>query len=470
MKKLLDHLKDRDQILRLAALGVIAASVILALPSFLIPLGLPPEGDAVDYRIPLIRWMLRHGSYPNWDWSMVDDYPMLGELLMLPLYGIHPSLARLVPFVGFLGLGLAGGLLFRHVTGSGLEKRTLFLLGMAFTLTLRPLAIQSNLLMLDNFASMGFLMALYFAFERRPAISGFFAAIGLATRYTIWPMAPLLPLAFLWSSPKGEKVRKFVVFGSIAALGCLPFMIRNWIVNGNPIFPLGDEAAMSSVAASNYGRGKDILSLILLPWDLLYTNSFVEGIYDYTLGKLFYLQILACAIAWKGWALWREQEKFKKYFALAVLFTLAWFATAQQMRFLVPALVVFTLAMLIPALKLPTYLLTSLVLLSVFSSLSIQKDSVLMAVGKRDSIFADEARGAEDCFVRAGVKDSPIGYVRRDGMLGFFDRDFVFLSEHPYGLPSQFDREVSWIYTKKPREGFELWPKENPCLLRRLGT
>lgn len=464
--KILSHLKDRNQSLCLASIGVILVSVILTLPSFLTPLGLPPEADAIDYRIPMIRWMLRHGSFPNWNWSMVDDYPMLGELLMLPLYAIHPALARAVPILGYIGLGLAGGLLLGRVTGSGLERRTLFLIGMAFTLTLRPLAIQSNLLMLDNFASMGFLLSLYFAVEARPLSSGMFAAIGLATRYTIWPMAPLLPIILLWSLPKGRRVRDLVIFCVIAGIGCLPFMIRNWFVNGNPIFPMGDEAAMASVGAIGYGRGKDLLSLVLLPWDLLYTNSLVEKIFDYTIGIIFYIQIAACLVAWRNWPIWHSQQKFERYLWISLFFTLIWFLTAQQMRFLVPALVILTLGLVIPLLRASHYWLLCLLLVSTFTVLSVQKDSVLLAIGWRDSIFEDERRIAEECFKVAGVGEEPVGFSRRDAMLGYFDIDFVFLPEHPYGLESDAAKNVQWIYAKQPREGYEPWPKSKPCLLR----
>lgn len=67
-----------DQTIILCSHLVVVFSVILAMPAFTIPLGLPPEGDAVDYRVPLIKWIIRHHSYPNWSWSLVDDYPSLG--------------------------------------------------------------------------------------------------------------------------------------------------------------------------------------------------------------------------------------------------------------------------------------------------------------------------------------------------------------------------------------------------------
>jgi hypothetical protein len=60
-------------------------ALLLALPAVLLPLGLRAEADAVDYRVPMLQWMLRHRTLPSWPWTPIDNYPMLGELLMLPL-------------------------------------------------------------------------------------------------------------------------------------------------------------------------------------------------------------------------------------------------------------------------------------------------------------------------------------------------------------------------------------------------
>lgn len=69
-------------------------------------------------------------------------------------------------------------------------------------------------------------------------------------------------------------------------------MVRNYLVNGGHLFfPVDVPHVMEKWGVLDYGRGRDLLSFLLLPFDLLYTNTYVKGIFDYTLGKLFYVQL-----------------------------------------------------------------------------------------------------------------------------------------------------------------------------------
>jgi hypothetical protein len=464
--------------LRLSAWLAVLVTVVLALPAILVPLGLPPEGDAVDYRIPLIKWILRHGQLPNWPWTMVDDYPLLGELLMVPLYWVKPGLARLVPIAGYLGLGAVGGsLVAKWGDKSGIRISTLFLLGCAWTLALRPVAIQSNLLMMDDLAAAFLLGSFALVLRRKFAWAGALAACALSTRYTTWGTAAFLPFFCFWLSPKKLRMRNFLLFSLIASVGALPFMVRNFLVNsGNPFFPIGSRAAMASVAADNYGRGHDLLSFLLLPWDILYTNTFVEGFFDYTVGKLFYVQGLAVVLA----LAWRKigPLKFripKGPLGASLLFSfihlVIWFLTGQQMRFLVPSLVIWNLCFLYILLEARLIPLAAVItILGIFSAASVQKDSILLALGKQNSIFEPARAAAAACFDRVGVEQGPVGFVKRQGILGYFDFDFVFLPGHPYGFATDKLAPPSWIYSLQPRAGYEPWPRENPCILKRSGA
>jgi hypothetical protein len=470
-----------DRLTNISAIVVIVAAVLLALPAFLIPLGLPIEGDAVDYRIPIVRWILRHQTFPNWSWTMVDDYPALGELAMVPLYAIHPSLARLVPLCGYLLLGCAGGAIAVSLDRGRNSALMIFSAGMAWTLALRPIALQSNALMNDNLAA-GFLLAsLALALRARPALAGVLAACALATRYSVWGTMAFLPVVIWSSAAPGKRVRSVLFFAFLSAFGALPFMIRNFLVNhGRPFFPVDAPEVMRNWGVDQYGRGSDIQSFLLLPFDLLYTNTFVKGFFDYTLGKLIYVQLLAFLAA-GGWYLVRKRAQGKTapgrnfgwlLAGFVLVHTVVWFTSSQQLRFLVPALVVANMAMLVrvavwggpKALALPT-------LLGVLSITSVHGDSIRIITGKMESTFVVNAREATECFSRAGVGNDPVGYLNRDGMLGFFDKDFVYLPTHSYGLPGDQEKGIRWIYeSAEPRMDFEPWPPESPCIMRRLGS
>lgn len=460
-----------ELLIQLSALPTILASFFLALPSLLTPLGLPPEGDAVDYRIPLIRWILRNGEYPNFPWSMVDDYPMLGELLMTPLYAISPSLVRLIPIAAYFGLGYLGAWLAILVEGkkSGYSSLTIGLVGACFALGLRPILLQSNLIMVDNLASAFLLASLVASLRGFLVYAALFCAGALATRYSTWGTAAFVALLIPALFPQ-NKTRSFLLFCSIASLGALPFLVRNYFVNDGIVFyPIGSEEAMKAVGVSNYGRGTDLKSFLLLPYDLLYTNSYIKGIFDYTLGKYFYLQlflVLACA----PWGIFRITRYLTKtnliLLSFALAHTLIWFFSGQQMRFFVPSLLIINLFM-IPLLCVNPLVLSIVSLAGIMSVISVQKDSILMAMGKKPSIFSDKVEAAQKCFSMADVKNDSVAYVDRDGILGFFDRDFTFLSPHPYAVKTDSLAQPKWIYTLHPREGFLPFPPQSPCLLKR---
>lgn len=470
-----------DQLLQIVATGVILLTALLALPALLVPLGLPIEGDAVDYRVPLLRWMLRHATYPNFSWTMVDDYPMLGELLMLPLFFLHPALARLVPILAYLALGIAGGeiavLLDRG--RSNHSRRALFLMGMAWALSFRPLLLQSNVLMVDNLASAFFLFAGIFAVRGRAGLAGLCAACGLATRYNVWGSVAALPLIVFYFAPKRKAVSA-VLFCAIAALGAVPFMVRNYFVNhGHLFFPVDAPEIMSQWGVLQYGRGQDFLSFLLLPFDLLYTNSYVSGIFDYTLGKLFYVQLAAVAFA-LGIALWRTERPSSPgriesavpvmgLWLLALVHLLIWFRSSQQLRFLVPSLIVLNMGMLVfVAQRVHRVALVGLTMACMLSVVSVQRDSLAIAFGRVESPFESGRRKAEECFRRAGVGSEVLAFVHRDGVLGYFDHDFVFLPGHPYYVNGSEVPKVSWLYAETATVGYEAWPKGNPCLQRRI--
>ncbi len=228
---MLKNLLDQSQLILLwSAKFAVIFALLGALPAVLIPLGLPPEGDALDYRIPIIKWIIRHGVYPNWTWSNVDDYPMLLELLMVPLYQIHPALVRLIPIIGYGLFGFFGGKLL-SLFFQGEKKELAFWVGFAWLLALRPAAFQSNLLMIDT-STYGFVLgAIYFAIQKRFVVGGAFFGLALATRYTAWPLTiPLLPLLWLTqrTRPVSERLKSSGVFFLVSSFGALPFMIRNY--------------------------------------------------------------------------------------------------------------------------------------------------------------------------------------------------------------------------------------------------
>lgn len=477
----------QEKLLFACALVACLASVLLALPAFTVWLGLPPEGDAVDYRVPLLRWIVANRALPNWPWTFVEDYPALGDIAMAILFALSPHLMRLAPLFGYVACAYFAGRIFVRLSEEQgpVDRRAAFLTAAAWTLGLRPLALQSNLLMLDTLAAAFTLGALYYFLARKPGRSGLWAALALSTRFTTW--ANMAVLGLLQLVRDRGSLRKLWPFFLVAGCGALPWMIRNWIVNRNPVFPLatGLFNGQPLTVFDAYGRGKDPLSLLLLPFDILYTNSYVSGMFDYTIGKLFYAQLGATllAAAWKPRAflalfppLWRSPScRYLLLFTL--LHVLTWFFSSQQLRFLSVALLLLNLLMLHFCFRLlPPLLLGAVTLLGVYAAVSIQKDSIFIALGKQESFFSPFVREAGDCFSRAGVTDSSlVGHFSRDNTLGFFSHSFVYGGKSSFFLvmqPGYAPPVPDFVYdpygVNRLDESYRPWPPERPCLWKRI--
>jgi hypothetical protein len=486
-----------DRALRLACLATIALTALACLPALFVPLGFAAEGDALDYRVPILKWMLRHHAYPGWPWTFVDDYPMLGELLMLPFFAAKQELARLVAIAAYFGAGAFGA-------GAGVElaaparerRRELFLFLFASLLGLQPLLVQATHVMVDNVAACFALGALYFLLRRRSGLSAAFLGAALATRYTVWGAAPGALLA-LWrleaGVPRAARFRLLARYAGIALLPVLPFLLRNLALNGNPVFPLL-EGLFHGRAVSVYegwGRGTGLLSLALFPYDLLYTNTFVKelfdtrtysgGFYVYRLGGLFYLQLAAClALAASSprrakdallGALRSPRAQAAALFGLG-LFVVWWYGS-QQLRFLGAALVLLNLALLLPlSRRAPRLALVAFALLPLLAVAAVEQEAWRIAFGNEESFrHSAYVESAERCFARAGVASTAlVGFHDRDALNGYFDYDFVFLPGSNLALPSPHAPAADYIYSGidfRPVPGYVPWPASKPCLLKR---
>lgn len=486
----------------LACIAVILFAFCAMLPSFFIPYGLPHEGDALNYRIPILKWVLRHATYPNWSWSFVDDYPSLGEILILPFFAIKENLGRIVPMLAYMANGLFAGLiaieLFANV--SKVSAHEIFLFVFAGVLGLHPLLLQSNVLMVDDIASCFALGTLYFLIRGNLKNSTIFLGLTLATRYTLWGClvgALLASLRIHFSAPR-RNLQKVFFITLLALLGAAPFMIRNLIVNHNPIFPLLSEwfNGQETFNFGSWGRGKGPIALLLFPYDLLITNTFKVTLFDsnidyhdffiFTVGYLFLLQLIAAIVAF-GMALQKNvaslrrrilEPKIQATLIFFVAHFFYWWLGSQQLRFFVLELIlilIFILYFLYSRLPRPISMLFVLVnLLSIFY---VHQESWLVAFGKKEAYY-DTAyvRTYRDCLARVNPQKSEvIGHNRADTFLGFFDYDFVFLKPNiyftsPKDLPHPMPDYIYDDIGLKEIRGYEKWPAEKPCLFKKINS
>jgi hypothetical protein len=448
---------------------LIALCAVLALPAISVSLGLAAEADAVDYRVPLLKWILRHHTWPSWNWTMVDDYPSLGEILMIVPYGIRPGLARIVPLIASFALAAFGasiGLFLAERLHDQKEEPPFFrkwIWTTVFVLTLgfRPVAVQMTLLMTDGVATAFLGFSLWMIFSRRWNAAGVGLAFAAASKMMAWPAIAAILLALLLSG--WASFSDCARLGLWVLIGILPMGVRNFIVNDHQIFfpflvrgPLGQKMHQLNAQYSfQYGRGHGFVALLLLPFDLLITNSFVRPLFDYSVGVFFVVNIgLASffALLKRGLSkLWRLRgTRFLICFIL--IDTLLWFLSAQQLRFLEPALIGALLLSILILLEFRQYVILQILALCVFTTATkIQKEPIFIALGRQPIANAAEVERVRPCLSRI-PSHSVVGHSARDGLLGYFDYDFVFLPPHPYAIPDAQIEKPDYIYGQVPKQ------------------
>ncbi len=488
-----------DRALYLACVGVIALAFLSCLPSLFVPIGFLAEGDALDYRLPIMKWILRHGSYPSWSWTFVDDFPMLGEFLMLPFFALKPEFARIVSIFAYMGTAaFAGGVAAEILPSRRLaQKHSFFLFAFACTLGFQPLLVPADHVMVDNIANCFALCSLWLLLRGKLRTSALVLGAALATRYMIWGAAPGALFAVLWLNKNNPaKWKQAALFTALASLGALPFLIRNAILNGDPFYPLlnGILYGQQLEGFAGWGRGRNLKSLLLFPYDLLYTHSFVHSLFDtkapaghffeYKLGYLFYAQtaaLLAVLTLRAGSFLSFARaacadRKTQAVVLFALTHFLFWWLGSPQIRFFGATLALLNVALLYPLFtRLPKGALVLLALLPIVAIASVRQEAWKIAAGKQESLSqSGYVMSARRCFERAGVQPgSLLGFTSRDVINGFFNYDFVYLPpgnlhhERPGASPAPVPDYIYSGLDFSDREGFSRWPEDKPCLLKR---
>ncbi|MDW8284051.1 MAG: glycosyltransferase family 39 protein [Myxococcales bacterium] len=319
--------------------GLVAA---LALVPLWLPTLLPPSGwDALSYHLPLARAHLLAQRIAPVQTLRFPVFPQLAELLYAALLAAGgETAAQQVPFVSTVLVAAALGLwgLQARSWPVGLAAATLWL-GSPLVAWLGTQAyVDSTLALFVTLGTWAFFRFRQEQDERWLRLSAALLGLAAATKYTGLFFAGLFGLWLLVDRRPGWPQR-LLSFALLAAGLAAPWYVFVAWHTGNPLFPfLGERLGRGPLSAEDLrglmddlrraGRGRDLLALLRLPWDLaLHQGAFRA---ERALWPLPWLALPLLAVAAPGNLLLR------RLLLVVSAYLLLWFTQAQQLRYLVP--------------------------------------------------------------------------------------------------------------------------------------
>ncbi len=183
------------------------------------------------------------------------------------------------------------------------------------------------------------------------ALLGFVAGWMPALKYTGLVYLGLIGLILLWSQRRENpnKVLRIIGVFSFSAAPGLCWMGWNWIVLGNPVYPMAwflfggkgwDEtrAVAMSQYFDVYGMGKNLLDYLLLSWRLAFSGRFDTIRFDGAIGPFFILAFILAVVSTILIVRRRLTGSILKGIGLMFVVSAAFFLFGtQQVRFWLPS-------------------------------------------------------------------------------------------------------------------------------------
>ncbi|MBI5292281.1 MAG: hypothetical protein HY872_10445 [Chloroflexi bacterium] len=177
------------------------------------------------------------------------------------------------------------------------------------------------------------------------ALAGAFAGLAFAAKYTAAGAAIGLAVAVaaLGGGTLTQRAQRLTVFGAGAVVFVLPWLIKDWALTGNPVYPFFFGGRFwDSWRAAWYARGGTGLPpwrLLIAPWEMTVQGAEGAPGYAATLGPLWLALLPAVLIGWRGRSDVARKQLTLLLTVIGVAFAAwlaqaAWSAQLQQSRLL----------------------------------------------------------------------------------------------------------------------------------------
>ena len=306
--------------------GKVAAvfGLLMLTTTFIVSLTPPLEFDALTYHLAIPRTYLLEGRITylpdNMFWGMPQEMEMLHTLAM-SLGGFEAATLLGWSF-GFLTLvGIFSFTKERFGINAAWAAVASLLVGQTFSASLAWGYVE--------WPSMLFATAMIIALDDwlgniKPGsivLAGIFAGMGLATKYTagILLLAGLVVILSRFKSLGWQNTLKtLLIFGFSATLVFSPWLVKNALATGNPVYPLlFPSGAMDQIRLDFYQKNpapRPLIEMLLLPWQATIWGVERKVGFSASIGPLLLGLSLLSGIGW------RERTKTEKVSILNVAF------------------------------------------------------------------------------------------------------------------------------------------------------
>lgn len=337
---------------RLACI-ILSAFFILNFLFSLLPPSEHVEADSLLYNL-TIPWQyyLRGGVVPL-DWSMNDKFPFYLQMAQLPFTVLAFPWVVKVWMIFFPPALLVVTWAWGSLLGFKQEDKAWII---ALTASLALFVKQYGMALFDIPNTVYILSAFYYlvrAIKSQAHSDLIWGALFLgmacaAKTFLVFLLFAWWMALIIWKIISAKKFNKFdglLVFlpGLFASIFMAPFLIRNWITIGNPVFPLLQNYFGPLIenelhhqvlhhAQYGYGYGRSLLDFFLMPLRMVFTSPRAVMGFDYWTDPIL-LVFLAAAFA----GLRRQyKEPFGLVFLIAFFLYLFLFLGSQQARYFYP--------------------------------------------------------------------------------------------------------------------------------------
>ena len=178
-------------------------------------------------------------------------------------------------------------------------------------------------------------------------LTGVFCGFAASTKYPGLFFLFFFGLVTLYIAIRERKYSLPLQLGTATLALAGPWYLRNFFLTGNPVFPFlprvfgytfwsAEDVTKLVAVMRGIGFGRGPRALLLLPWHLAFRQDVFYGAFKLTTIYFFAFPLVAVFMV--------KDARLRKLTGFALAFTLFWFFSDQELRYLLPAVPMITVA------------------------------------------------------------------------------------------------------------------------------